>query len=371
MTSPQNWPGCAAAVWSLTYAMLGLNWWAGGDGFPFAPVADDRRSGSILEGAPVDVVAPIMTIWGLLGVLVAVALIRSRRRHVALLAFGWVTAAVLTLVLPDYFLIGLLVLAPALVVFAFTGVPGPQDGLGEILYWHRVNLVILFVGGVLWAVATLIYQRRARGACVRCGRGAGVRDASPERLLRWGRWAVLVAVVAPMPYEITRIAWYLGYPMGISSDFLRMMQDTDGMLAMGLGFAVASMLGGVLTHGLVASWGERYPRWIWWKAGRPVPIALAVVPGTLVAVLLIPAGLMNLRMPIEDGMWAPTAPSVLWAVWGAALGVAVGAYYLRRRPTCRSCGRGSTAGADERPDSRAESGSRPPAVGRVRPASSR
>ncbi len=385
MTSARNWPGYAAAAWSLTYAMLGLNWWAGGDGFPFAPVGEDRRSGSILEGAPVGVVAPIMTVWGLLGVLVAVAMIRSRRRHTALLAFGWVTAVVLALVLPDYFLIALLVLAPALLVFAFTGVPGPQDGVGDILYWHRVNLVILFVGGVLWAVTTLIYRRRVRGACVRCGRRPGAVDASPGGLLRWGRWAVLAAAVAPMPYEITRIAWYLGYPMGISSDFLRMMRDTDGMLASGLGFAAASALGGVLTHGLVASWGERYPRWIWWKAGRPVPISLAVVPGALVAVLLIPAGLMALRMPVEDGMWGTTAPSVLWTAWGVALGVAVGAYYLRRRPSCRRCGRGSTAvpgqdpvsgtesdaAAGERPGSRVESDSRPPAAGRVRPASSR
>jgi hypothetical protein len=154
----------------------------------------------VLEGAPVEVVAPIMTVWGLLGVLVAVAMIRSRRRHSPLLAFGWTTAVTLALLLPDYFLIGLLVLAPVLVVFAFTGVPGPQDGLGDIVYWHRVNLVILFVGGVIWAAATLIYRRRARGACVRCGRHAGVDAESPDRLLRWGRWAVLVAVVAPVPY---------------------------------------------------------------------------------------------------------------------------------------------------------------------------
>ena len=350
----RNWPGYAAAAWSLTYAMLGLSWWAGGGGYPFGPVHEDRRSGSILEGAPVAVVAPIMTVWGLLGAVVAVTMIRSRRRHAGLLAFGWLTAVTLALALPDYFLIAVLVLAPVLVVFAFTGVPGPQEGLGDILYWHRVNLVILFVGGVLWAVATLIYRRRANGACVRCGRRPGARETSPDRLRTWGRWAVLVAVVAPMPYEITRIAWFLGHPMGITPDFLRSMQDTDGMLVVGLGFAVASMAGGVLTHGLVASWGERYPRWIWWRAGRPVPVALAVVPGGLVAVLLIPAGLMNLRMPVEDGMWATTAPSMLWVVWGAALGVAVGAYRLRRRPPCRHCGRGAGAvvGADAVPAAR-------------------
>ena len=340
MTDVRNWPGWAAAAWSLMYASFGLYWWAGGGGFPFAPIAEDRRSGSVLEGTSAAVVAPVMTGWGLLGVVVAVLMIRSRRGHRALLVFGWTTAVTLALLLPDYFLIAVLVLAPVLLVFAFTGVPGPQDGIGDIVYWHRANLVILFVGGLLWAVAILVHLRRARGACVRCGRRPDECDESPDRLLRWGRWAVLVAAVAPVPYEMTRIAWFLGYPLGVTGEFLRMMQDTDGMLTIGLGFAVASILGGVLTHGLVAPWGERFPRWIWWKAGRRVPIWLAVVPGGLVAVLLIPAGLMNLRLPVQPDMWATNAPSILWAVWGAALGVAVLTYYLRRRPPCVRCGRG-------------------------------
>lgn len=342
----RNWPGYAAAAWSLMYATFGLHWWAGGDGYPFAPIDEDHRSGSVLEGTPVEVVAPVMTVWGLAGVVVAVVLIRSRRRHPALLAFGWTTAVVLALVLPDYFLIALLALAPFLAVFAFTGVPGPQDGVGDILYWHRGNLVILFLGGVLWAAATLVHQRRVRGACIRCGRHPGVRDPSAGRLLRWGRWAVLVAVVAALPYEVTRVAWFLGRPWGITPEFLRMMQDTDGMLEVGLGFAIASAAGGVLTHGLVASWGERYPRWIWWKAGRRVPPGLAVVPGGLVAVLLIPAGMMAVRMPVRADLWAATAPSTLWVVWGAALGVAVVAYHLRRRGPCRRCGRGSGPAVD-------------------------
>jgi hypothetical protein len=259
MTVLSKWPAVVTAAWSLTYAMLGLYWWAGGDGFPFAPVPEDRRSGSVLEGTPVEVVAPVMTIWGLLGVLVAAAMIRSRRTHAVLLGYGAITAVTLALLLPDYFLIALLVLAPVLVVFAFTGVPGQQDGLGDILYWHRLNLVVLFVGGVLWAVTTVVYRRRARGACVRCGRHPHAGDPSPDRLLRWGRWAVAVAVVAPVPYEITRIAWFLGYPVGITDQFHTMMRDTDGMLAAGVGFAVASILGGVLTHGLVASWGGTFP----------------------------------------------------------------------------------------------------------------
>jgi hypothetical protein len=227
------------------------------------------------------------------------------------------------------------------VVFAFTGVPGAQSGIGDILYWHRVNLIILFVGGLLWAATAIAYHRRSRELCVSCGRGdAEPAWKRPEAARRWGRWAVGVAVVANLPYEFTRIAWYFGRPVGISDDFHQMMADTPGMLEMGLGLAVMGLAGGVLTHGLVHRWGEVYPRWIWFRAGRRVPPLLAIVPAWIVAVVLIPAGLMNARLPLDGDNWAINAPGILWTVWGAALGVATYAYYLRRRTTCRRCGRG-------------------------------
>jgi hypothetical protein len=339
-----GWAGYAAAGWSLGYAILGLSWWAGGSGFPFAPIDEDHRSGSLLEGSSAAVVAPVMALVGLCGVAVGVHMALARRGgrgSWAVLGFGWVMAAVLSLVLPDYSLLALLAFAPLLVVFAFTGVPGPQDGVGDIMYWHRNNLLILFVGGLLWAWATVVYRRRVRGACVHCGRTAGhVGAASREDLLRWGRRAVLVAIVVPLPYEITRIAWFLGLPLGIPRDFLEMMQGTPGMLEVGLGCAVASIGGGILTHGLVARWGEVFPRWVLPWAGRRVPPMLAVAPALLVAVVLVPAGFMNLRMPITAGTWGVTAPGVLWAGWGVALGVAALAYHLRRRPACRRCGLG-------------------------------
>jgi hypothetical protein len=151
---------------------------------------------------------------------------------------------------------------------------------------------------------------------------------------------VLVAILAPVPYEITRVAWFLGVPLGIPRDFLQMMQDTPGMLEVGLGCALASAGGGVLTHGLVSRWGEVYPRWVFWRAGRRVPPMLAVFPAAVVALVLVPAGFMNLRSPVTADTWAVTAPGDLWILWGAALGAATVAYHLRRRPACRRCGRG-------------------------------
>jgi hypothetical protein len=177
-------------------------------------------------------------------------------------------------------------------------------------------------------------------ACVHCGRShdAATTGPSRERLLRWGRWAVAVALIAPLPYEITRVSWYLGFPLGISRDFLTMMQDTPGMLEVGLGCAVASALGGLLTHGLVSRWGETFPRWVWFRAGRPVPPMPAVIPASIVAVTIIPAALMMFWTADYRGGWALYVPSMLWIAWGAGLGAATITYYLRRRGACRRCG---------------------------------
>lgn len=347
----KNWPswtGYATAVWSLGYGVLGLYWSFGGAGYPFAPVGEDRSTASILEGTPYRVVAPVLAAIGLGGAVLALVMTlrmtRAKPRGRVLQAIAAVLAVGLALVIPDYTLIAVVAFAPAIAVFAFTGVPGEQGGVGDILYWHRVNLIILFVGGMLWAATAIAYHRRSRDACVCCGRGA-VEPAwtSPESALRWGRRAVAVAVVANVPYEFTRIAWYFGWPVGITDEFHRMMADTPGMLEMGLGLAVLGMGGGVLTHGLVRPWGEVYPRWIWFKAGRRVPPYLAIVPASIVAVALIPAGLMNLRGPLGGDLWATNGPGVLWTVWGAALGVATYAYYLRRRTACARCGRGVTS----------------------------
>jgi hypothetical protein len=343
----KHWPeltGYATAVWSFAYGVLGVYWSLGGAAYPFAKVPDDRASGSILEGTPATVVAPIMAAIGLGGAVLAIVMTRRRARGWVLQTIAGILAVGLALVIPDYTLVALLALSPALIVFAFTGVPGSQD-LGDILYWHRVNLVIVFLGGLLWAATAVAYHRRSRNACVSCGRGEHAEKGwtTPESALRWGRWAVAVSVVANLPYEFTRVAWYFGWPVGITDEFHLMMADTPGMLEIGLGLAAMGIAGGILTHGLVRPWGEVYPRWIWFRAGRRVPPLLAIIPASLVAVVLIPAGLMNTQLPTSADNWAVNLPGVLWVLWGAALGTATYAYYLRRRTACRRCGRGVTS----------------------------
>ncbi len=344
MTGWPRWAAVGVVVWSVLYGSAGLWWTLGGAGYPFAPAPDDRRSGSVLEGAPVGVVGPAIVVLGVAGVVAGLLMAReSARFRGPVLAFGWLAATLMVVVVPDFTMLVILAMWPALLVFAVTGVPGEQEGIGDILYWHRDHLVLVFLAGALIALATIGYQRRTRGACASCGRDDHPAPAwqSPARALVWGRRAVWLAVLSTVPYEVTRIAWYLGWPLGITDEFHRMMADTPGMLEVGLTLALLSVGGAVLTHGLVRPWGERYPRWLWFRAGRSVPPLVAIVPAALVALALPPAGFMNLQMGLDRSSWAINGPGMLWFGWAIGLAAATYAYYLRRRGTCRRCGRGA------------------------------
>jgi hypothetical protein len=101
-----------------------------------------------------------------------------------------------------------------------------------------------------------------------------------------------------------------------------------------------------------------------------VPIALAVMPASIVAVLLVVGGitiwsgyaqLAEAAVATGEAMWSVVGPTLLFPVWGAALAVAALAYYYRRRGPCRVCGRGAagksvTLSAGDRGDRGARSG---------------
>jgi hypothetical protein len=100
--------------------------------------------------------------------------------------------------------------------------------------------------------------------------------------------------------------------------------------------------GAILTLGLIQRWGEVFPRWVPFLAGRRVPPALAIVPAAVVAILVTSAGLMFVRLTllrtandvftfIDPEDWAALGPELLWPIWGVALAAATLAYYLRRR----------------------------------------
>jgi hypothetical protein len=68
------------------------------------------------------------------------------------------------------------------------------------------------------------------------------------------------------------------------------------------GLATVAVGGAILTLGLVQRWGEVFPRWIPFLSGKRVPIWLAVIPASLVAVIVTNAGLMFVRLTLDGAL---------------------------------------------------------------------
>jgi hypothetical protein len=84
--------------------------------------------------------------------------------------------------------------------------------------------------------------------------------------------------------------------------------------------------------------------------GRRVPIALAVIPASIVSVLLMVGGITiwsvygqmaETAAAVGEDVRIVVGPAALFLVWGAALAVATLGYYYRRRGPCSVCGRGA------------------------------
>ncbi len=349
-----DWVGYAAGIWSLVYGLLGLYWTLGGAGFPFGSENDPQSALSVLEGVRAETGAPVIAALGLVGAAAALAMARTRGRgalRAALLGFAWGVAAALALAIADYRVLMAVAYAPIILIGAPLGWP-PGVSILDAFPWPVVNQFFCIASGLLWAATAVAYGRRSRGVCGYCGRtGASSGWTAPDAAARWGRWAVYVAVVIPILYAMTRWAWALGIPLGISEEFLREGQEI-GLWWAGASLATIAVGGAILTLGLVQRWGEVFPRWIPFLAGRRVPIWLAVVPASLVSVLVTAAGLMFVRLTLTGKLgailgegvlsaenWAALAPELLWPLWGVALGAATLAYYYRRRGKCEHCGR--------------------------------
>ena len=348
--------GYAAALWSLAYGLLGLYWWAGGGGFPFGVENDPEAAKvSILEDAEAAWVAPIIAALGIAGFFAGLCLARARARHRLhgpLLAFAW-ALVVLAVVVPD----SRPLMAVARTPIVLGGMPfgWPDDvGLFEpgMFSWPVANQVLIILGGVLWAATAFAYQRRLARAS-----GAAPGWTTPESAARWGRWTAAVAIVIPVLYALTRWAWALGIPLGVTPEFLREeARETPDIWLAGALLATVAVVGAVLTLGLVQRWGQVYPRWFPRLHGRPVRPRTAIVPASVAAVLILTAGLQSVRAQIlghypegaglGEENWATTAPGLLWPAWGLALGATVLAYYLRRRAPGATAGLARHEGQD-------------------------
>jgi hypothetical protein len=356
----QRWAPYAAVAWSLIYAALGVYWAVSGRGFPYTPETVSDGMGSVVGRFGPGVAWIVVMMAGIPAAAVGTAMlrgVRSRALRPLFITAGALLAGVLLLLMTDLNLLTLLGYIPFTIFRLFTGA---EIGfyLEELAQWTVVHQLLCLIGGFLWLAATVCYGRRSGGACLYCGRRDGPEGwTSPNQAARWGRIAVYVSMVAPVFYALTRYAWALGFPLGMSEEYLRSGQER-GMWTSGLFLATFGLVGAVLTLGLTQRWGEVFPRWMIGLAGRRVPIALAVVPASLVSVLLmvggivIWSGLAQMVAALVAGgaedieligeIIFQVGPTMLFPVWGVALAVATLGYYYRRRGPCSVCGRGAS-----------------------------
>ncbi|GAB2634041.1 hypothetical protein [Kribbella swartbergensis] len=369
------------AALSLVYGIAGLAWLRGAGGYAFGPVPPEGERLSLLAQLPDQVGAGLIAVLGVLGMPAALAHTRTEWSASAyrpllgftalqVIVFGLLAPSLTVVILAGYLLVLLglpagivwlvagawkqpatrmLLLAVAVTVVVVESTTGLFDwsafrelAAGVAGIPAKVGTTPLFVTaafllGCGWALLGVRGLRSARGRCLRCGR-PGASWTRSESARRWGFWATIVAVLCPMPYALLRMTWLLPNPIGFDAAELN---AEPGIKLFGLGLGLIALMSGIVTLGLIRPWGEVWPRWIPFLAGRPVPIKAAVVPGAVAATLLLVSSASLAGM-----LWSPdasTAENLLYLLilpfplWGASVGLATAAYYYRRRPPCQIC----------------------------------
>jgi hypothetical protein len=358
----QRWAPYAAVAWSLVYAVFGIYWAVSGRGFPYTPETVSDVMGPLLRRFGPDLAWIVVMMAGIPAAVVGATMlrgVRGRALRPLLITAGALLSGVLLLLMTALNLLVWIGYIPYAVVGLFTGSEVSQVVLEAWTQWATIHQLMCLLGGFLWLAATISYARRSGDACPYCGRRNGPEGwTSPSNAARWGRIAVYVAMVAPVFYALTRYAWALGIPLGMTQEYLRAGQES-GMWTSGLFLATFILVVALMMLGLVQPWGEVFPRWMIGLAGRRVPIALVVIPAALASVLLIVGGIgiwSNLAQMVANAVAAgaegfgligemifQVGPTLLFPVTGVALAVATLGYYYRRRGPCSVCGRGANS----------------------------
>lgn len=146
----------------------------------------------------------------------------------------------------------------------------------------------------------------------------------------------VVAACCALPYSIARASWLTPWPLLAPSGVD--LAEIPGVLFTGLSLGAAMLSGGLLTLGLIRPWGRRFPSWMGGIGGRPVPIALAVVPASVVAALFTVGGIDMMLSVIEGTLSDGSVGQIIEFVfafpfwlWGPLLALATWGYAMARR----------------------------------------
>ncbi|GIH79544.1 hypothetical protein Plo01_59730 [Planobispora longispora] len=154
----------------------------------------------------------------------------------------------------------------------------------------------------------------------------------------WARIAAYAVPLAVLPSGLWRLPLVFRDGVGF------------GERAYIVSLSVVSELAAFAAVGLIAAWGERFPRWIPRLRGRRVPTPAAVVPAALGAVVLtvlwtyafvvVPAGValdgepVPPDFPTRAGGWETVIFYLCYLpllLWGPLLAAVTYAYHRRRR----------------------------------------
>ncbi|MEU7754144.1 hypothetical protein AB0B57_32465 [Micromonospora sp. NPDC049101] len=169
-----------------------------------------------------------------------------------------------------------------------------------------------------------------------------------------GAWRAAHAPVAGVPRWARNAAYLIPFTVLPSGLWRLPVAFRDGIGFDGRVYVVClSIVAELIAFtavGLVAAWGERFPRWIPWLAGRRVPTPAALIPATLGATFLtvlwttafarIPAGVtmrgtpLPADFPTQGGAWEAAifyACYLPLLLWGPLLAAVAYAYHRRRQ----------------------------------------
>lgn len=341
-----------AAVWSALYLIMAVAWAAGAPGYPYGYHWDPAPGAvSLFDAVPPAIGSVTMIMAAVLGLVTAGWLLTHHRGGVParVLTGGIVALCVGILLVGDYRVLMAIGRTPVfLITKIFADFPA-EIGFGmffALMYKIPVlHQLWLLVGLAIWGFTLRTYWARAAGGCSDCGRPERQRWwTTRSGARRWGLVATLIAVACPLPYVTSRYLLAAGIPAGGFSreDMIAMNAEAPGIWFFGAGLATFGLIGAVLTTGLVLRWGERWPRWVPGLRGKSINPLAAIIPATLVSLMLPGAALMLVRidlMRIAAGElgFAPLLLNAPWVLWGFALAAATLAYWLRRRPDCPTC----------------------------------
>lgn len=320
-------------IWACLYAAAQVCWVVTGTPVGWALQLSYAPAGHLLMAA--------------LAVLAALAS-RARQGSVVVMATLWVALAVFTAGTAG---------APMLFVtlMSLTGVDS-VTGLAQV--------VLNAVGAVLLLGAAVPYGRRLRGRCPRCGGrhegGGAPSHPAPTRASTRTRVAVYALMCGLVPWAAVKTIWLLdGDALGVTgAEWQRVMgAEARGVSAAlasaGIDVTVLAALAGVfLLTGLMYKWGQVFPRWTLFLAGRRVPRLLPLIPAWLTATTLSVYGVllvcytaltvagvlpeMTASPPFTAGgiTWMTLFGGLAFAGLGIGLIVAAVSYARRSLPVC-------------------------------------